>query len=56
MKLKQAQYGAMKPVVVEGKDTACVLPTGYRKSLIYHLLPYVYDVDNNNGEEKSSLR
>ena len=35
LKLKEGQYEALKSVVVEGKDTICVLPTGYGKSLIY---------------------
>ena len=52
IKLKEGQYEALKSVVVEGKDTVCVLPTGYGKSLIYQLLPYLFDVYNNNSEEK----
>ena len=46
LKLKEGQYEALKSVVVEGKDTICVLPTGYGKSLIYQshqILPYVFD-------------
>ena len=41
--LKEAQYEALKSVVFEGKDTICILPTGYGKSLIYQLLPHVFD-------------
>lgn len=29
---------------VQGSDTFVALPTGYRKSLIYAALPYVFDV------------
>ena len=37
--LKEAQYEAIKSVVVEKRDTICILPTGYGKSMIYQLLP-----------------
>ena len=40
LKLKECQYEAVKAVVVDRKDTICILPTGYGKSLIYQLLPY----------------
>ena len=40
LKLKECQYEVVKPVVVDRKDTICILPTGYGKSLIYQLLPY----------------
>ena len=39
--LKECQYEAVKAVVVDRKDTICILPTGYGKSLIYQLLPFV---------------
>ena len=41
LKLKECQYEAVKAVVVNRKDTICVLPTGYGKLLIYQLLPFV---------------
>ena len=40
LKLKECQYEAAKAVVVDRKDTICILPTGYGKSIIYQLLPY----------------
>ena len=40
LKLKKCQYEAGKAVVVDRKDTICILPTCYGKSLIYQLLPY----------------
>ena len=40
LKLKECQYEAVKAVVVDRKDTICILPTGYGKSLAYQLLPY----------------
>ena len=44
IRLKECQYEAVKAVVIEKKDTMCVLPAGYGKSLIYQLLPTVFDV------------
>ena len=41
LKLKECQYKAVKAVVVDQKDTICILPSGYGKSLIYQLLPFV---------------
>ena len=40
LKLKECQYEAVKAVVVDRKDTICILPIGHGKSLIYQLLPY----------------
>ena len=40
LKLKECQYEAVKAVVVDRKDTICILPTGYGKSLLYQLLLY----------------
>ena len=40
LKLKECQYEAVKPVVVDRQDTICILPTAYGKSLIHQLLPY----------------
>ena len=42
LKLKECQYEAVKAVVVDRKDTICILPTGYGKSLKCQLLPFVY--------------
>ena len=38
LKLKECQYEALA-VVVDRKDTICILPIGHGKSLIYQLLP-----------------
>ena len=41
LNLKECQYEAVKAVVVDRKDTICILPTGYGKSLVYQLVPFV---------------
>ena len=41
LKLKECQYEAVKAVVVDRKDTICILPSGYGNLLIYQLLPFV---------------
>ena len=33
--LKEAQFEALKAIVIERKDSLVILPTGYGKSLIY---------------------
>ena len=33
--LKEAQFEALKAIVMERKDSLVILPTGYEKSLIY---------------------
>ena len=40
---REKQYEALLSVVKNKNDTICVLPTGYGKSLIYQLLPYMFD-------------
>ena len=55
LSLKEAQYEALKSVVFEGKDTICILPTGYGKSLIYQLLPHVFDYFLSSEEDSSSI-
>lgn len=40
--LKEAQYDAIKAVVVDQRDAIVLLPTGYGKSLIYQTLPFVF--------------
>ena len=42
LKLKDKQVEAVC-AFVEGNDTFVALPTGYGKSLIYGILPYVFD-------------
>ena len=41
LKLKECQYEAVT-VVVDRKDTICILPSGYGNSLIYSFFPSSY--------------
>ena len=42
--LKEAQFEALKAIVIERKDSLVILPTGYGKSLIYQTLPlFIFD-------------
>ena len=55
-KLKVKQVEAIRAVVREGKDVLAVLPTGYGKSLIYQLLPNMFDcLERNNRGIQSSI-
>ena len=53
--LKQQQYEALKAVTIDQKDCLIVLPTGFGKSLIFQLLPFVFEhmlplnTSNNNA-------
>ena len=40
--LKVKQYQVLASLL-EKRDTVAILPTGYRKSIIFHLFPFVYD-------------
>ena len=46
LKLKQKQREALQAIVVNGQDCLIVLPTGYGKSLIYQMLPLLFDKTN----------
>ena len=39
LKLNECQYEAIKAVVVDRKDTICILPIGHGTSLIHQLFP-----------------
>jgi len=41
---KERQYDALKTAVVDGKDTICVLPAEYGRSLSNRLPPYLHTV------------
>ena len=55
IELKECQYEAIKAVVVDQRDTLCILPTGYGKSLIYQLLPFVFDACLGHENTGSSV-
>lgn len=40
---KEKQIAAIRAITSQNKDCFCVLPTGYGKSLIYQVLPFVFD-------------
>jgi superfamily II DNA helicase RecQ len=50
LKVKDKQYDGLLSIVKENKDTICVLPPGYGKSLIYQLLPFMFDLYGARGE------
>ena len=54
LEIKEHQYEAIKSVVVQGKDTVCVLPTGYGKSLIFQILPFILDYYLSGGATATS--
>ena len=41
--LKKEQYEAIRAICVQKKDVLAVLPTGFGKSLIYQVIPSVFD-------------
>ena len=41
---KSKQRAALEALVRDKRDLSAILPTGYGKSLIYHLLPDVFNV------------
>lgn len=41
--LRQQQKEAIRNIVFSRKDTLIILPTGFGKSLIFQLLPFVFD-------------
>ena len=43
LELKQEQLEAIKAICVDKKDVLAALPTGFGKSLIYQILPAVFD-------------
>ena len=48
--LKTEQYDAIRAVCVEEKDVLTVLPTGFGKSVIYQVLPSMFDFLRSAGE------
>ena len=53
--LRTEQMMALSTVASKEKDCLCVLPTGYGKSLIYQLLPFVFDELQSEGKCSSCV-
>ena len=43
LELKREQFEAIRAACVERKDVVAVLPTSFGKSLIYQILPAIFD-------------
>ena len=51
LEFKQEQLEAIKAICVDKKDVLAVLPTGFGKSLIYQILPAVFDFLRDRRED-----
>ena len=54
IEIKEKQYQALFSIV-DNKDTICILPIGYGKSLIYQLLPFMFELFPRAGDTYASL-
>ena len=54
--LRVRQYKVLE-AVLSGRDVIAILPTGYGKSVIFHLLPYLFDYISklNQSPQKSII-
>lgn len=50
LELKREQYEAIRAICFERNDALAVLPTGFGKSLIYQVLPGIFDYVGNGCE------
>jgi len=50
LELKREQYEAIRAICFERNDALAVLPTGFGKSLIYQVLPGIFDYVRNGCE------
>ena len=51
--LKKEQRQAVESIVMDGRDVLAVLPTGFGKSLIYQVLPGVFDFIEGSSEHRA---
>ena len=52
LKLKREQFEAIRALCVERKDVLAVLPMGFGKSLIYQILPAIFDFLRNRRDKQ----
>ena len=53
--LRVKQYKVLE-AVLSGRDVIAILPTGYGKSVIFHLLPYLFDyISKLNESPQNSI-
>ena len=57
LELKREQFEAIRAACVERKDVLAVLPTGFGKSLIYQILPAIFDFlrSRRDKQEENSV-
>ena len=55
LNIKNEQKLAVRSLVIDNRDVLAVLPTGFGKSLIFQLLPFVYDYMNGNRSKSSVI-
>jgi superfamily II DNA or RNA helicase len=53
--LKQEQKDAIYSLAIGGRDVLAVLPTGFGKSLIFQLLPFVFDYLTGKSLKSSAI-
>ena len=53
--MKREQYDAIRAICFERKDALAVLPTGFGKSLIYQILPGIFDYVRSGCERHHSV-
>ena len=54
--LKVEQIECLRQVICLREDVLAVLPTGFGKSLIYHIIPKVLECRKNEGDDTKSYR
>merc|ERR1739844_2383 len=55
VELKKEQRKTVELLVKDRKDVLAILPTGFGKSLIFHILPFVFDFIEEGGQPDSTV-